>query len=33
MGDLPQNDEERAVTLARMRRTIEAMHGPQTPHP
>jgi 16S rRNA U1498 N3-methylase RsmE len=32
LRDWPQNDAERAVTLARMRHTIETMQGRPTPH-
>lgn len=32
LRDWPRNDEERAITRARLRRTIEAMEGLNTPH-
>jgi hypothetical protein len=32
LRDWPQNDAERAVTLARMRHTIETIQGRPTPH-
>lgn len=32
LRDWPKNDEERAITIAEMRRAIKTMQGPKPPH-